>query len=130
MVSRGYNKFVKIRGWCLFLLALAGMAGPQLRNANFDIFFEPTAVLQSGTEIRFDITVKDALHNPVHGAQVTLQVETPEHEHTKVYRATEMQPGLYMAKPVFPEKGRWEVYVEARRDDEMSARTTEYYVPK
>jgi nitrogen fixation protein FixH len=112
------------------LLGLAKAFPQQLRDANFDIRFEPTAVLQSGTEIRFDITLKDANHKPVHGAKVTLQIETTEHQQTKVFRATEMETGLYMAKPTFPAAGRWNVYVEARRDDEMSARTIEYYVPK
>jgi YtkA-like len=102
----------------------------QSREGNFDIRFEPTAVLQSNTEIRFDIKVNDALHKPVHGARVTLQIETPDHQGTKVFRATEMEPGLYMAKPTFPAAGRWNVYVEVRRDDAMSARTIEYYVNK
>jgi hypothetical protein len=101
-----------------------------LREANFDIRFEPTALLQSGTEVRFDITVKDADHNPVHGARVTLQIETAEHHDTKVFRATEMRTGLYMSKPNFPAPGRWNVYVEVRRDEAMSARTIEYYVAK
>ena len=102
----------------------------QLREGNFDIRFEPTATLQSNTEIRFDIKVNDALRKPVHGARVTLQIETPDHQDTKVFRAAEMQPGLYMAKPSFPAAGRWNVYVEVRRDDAMSARTNEYYVNK
>jgi nitrogen fixation protein FixH len=116
---------------CLLCFLCVGSAFPQqLREANFDIRFEPTAILQSGTEIRFDITLRDADHKPVQGAKVTLQVETPDHEQTKVFRATEMQPGLYMAKPSFPAAGRWNVYVEARRDDAMSARRIEYYVAK
>jgi nitrogen fixation protein FixH len=114
----------------LGVLGLVGASGQELRNANFDIRFEPTAILQTGTEIRFDITVKDGDHHPVHGAQVTLQIETPEHEHTKVFRATELQTGVYMAKPLFPVKGQWDVYVEVHREDEVSARTIEYYVPK
>lgn len=101
-----------------------------MREANFNIRFEPTAILQSNTEIRFDITINDAEHKPVHGAQVTLQIETPDHRDTKVFRAPEMQTGVYMAKPIFPAAGRWNVYVEARRDGEMSARTIEYYVNK
>ena len=112
-----------------FLLGLFGFqAEQQLRPANFDISFEPTAILQSGTEIRFDIRVKDALAKPVHAARVTLQIETANHQNVKVFKATEMDTGLYMAKPIFPVKGRWNVYVEARRDDEMSSRTIEYYV--
>jgi nitrogen fixation protein FixH len=114
----------------MYVLGLMCASGQQLREANFDIRFDPTAILQTGTELRFDISLKDADHRPVHGAQVVLQIETPEHEHTKVFKATELETGVYMAKPLFPVKGQWNVYVEARRDDEMSSRTKEYYVPK
>ena len=110
-------------------LGLMSASAQELSNANFDIRFEPTAVLQAGTEIRFDITVKDADHHPVHGAQVTLQIETAEHEHVKIFRATEMQTGLYMAKPIFPVEGQWSVNVEVHRAETMSARSIEYYVP-
>ena len=102
----------------------------KLREGNFNIRFEPTAMLQSNTEIRFDIRVNDALHKPVQGARVTLQIARPDDLRAKVFRATEMQPGLYMAKPSFPAAGRWNVYVEVRRDDAMSARTLEFYVNK
>lgn len=105
-------------------------AQEQLRPANFGILIRPTAILQSGTEIRFDIEVKDSLNKPVHGARVTLQIETVDHHDTKVFKATEIEDGLYMAKPLFPNKGRWNVHVEARRDDAMSTRDVEYYVEK
>jgi cation diffusion facilitator CzcD-associated flavoprotein CzcO len=115
----------------LFAVAAIGISpGRELRPANFDISFDPTAVLQSGTEIRFDIHVNDTLHKPVHGAQVTLQVETVDHQYTKMFKAAELQDGLYMVKTLFPVKGRWNVDVEARRDDQMTARTKEYYVPR
>jgi len=113
----------------LCALGLMSARGQELRNANFDIRFEPTAVLQVGAEIRFDITVRDAEHHAVHGAQVTLQIETAEHDHIKSFRATEMQTGLYMAKPIFPVEGQWNVNVEVHRADTMSARSIEYYVP-
>ena len=102
----------------------------QLRPANFDISVEPTAILQTGTEIRFDIHVKNSVSQPVHAARVTLQIETPDHQGTKVFKATEIEAGLYTAKPIFPAKGRWNVYVEAQRNDAMSSRTIEYYVEK
>jgi hypothetical protein len=128
---------VKVLVAVLCGLTLAGAFAAQqqeqqapLREGNFDIRFEPTAMLQTGTEIRFDINIKDALHKPVHGAQVTLEIETTDHQKPKVYRATEMQTGLYMAKPLFPVAGRWNVNVEVRQGDAMSARTIEYYVPK
>ena len=107
-----------------------GASAQELREANFDIRFDPTAILQTGTEIRFNIAIKDADRKPVHGAQVTLRIETAEHEQTKTFRATEMDTGLYMAKPVFPVRGQWDVTIEARRDDAMSTRTKQYYVPK
>ena len=121
---------MKIVAPLLCLVGLVSLYGQQLRNANFDISVEPTAILQSGTEIRFDIHVNDSLHKPVHGAQVTLQIETSDHQQTKVFKATELQEGVYMAKPLFPSKGRWNVYVQAKRDDAMTARSIEYYVPQ
>ena len=129
---------MKILACFVLLLALSAASAQQapqqqqaqLREGNFDIRFEPTAILQSNAEIRFDIKVNDALRKPVHGATVTLQIETPDHQGTKLFKAAEMQTGVYMAKPVFPSAGRWNVYVEARRDDKMSARTIEYYVNK
>jgi len=118
----------------VLLLCLVGLAPvfgqQQTREADFDIRFEPSAVLQTGVEIPFKITVKNTLHQPVHGAAVTLQIETSAHEHTKVFRATETDTGTYVAKPLFPVSGQWNVYVEVRRDDEMSARTIEFNVPK
>lgn len=121
---------MKILACFFFLVALVVASAQELRNGNFDIFFEPTAILQSGTEIPFRITVNDALHKPVVGARVTLQIETPEHQHTKVYKATMLDNGVYIAKPLFPVKGQWNVYVEVHRDDAMTARTIEYYVEK
>lgn len=119
----------------LCLLGILGLVaaygqeqGP--RNGNFEIYFEPTAFLQSGTEIPFRITVNDALHKPVIGARVTLQIEMPEHLNTKVYKATMVESGIYIAKPFFPVKGRWNVYVEVHRDEAVTARTIEYYVQK
>jgi hypothetical protein len=129
--------------WVKFLVSIACLAGvfaafgqqtqpqtPPLREGNFDIRFEPTAVLQAGSEIRFDITVKDADHNLVHGAKVTLQIETADHHSAKIFRATELQTGVYMSKPIFPAAGRWIVYVDVRRGEQMSARSIEFYVAK
>ena len=118
---------------CLLgLLGLVAVYGQEqgLRNGNFDIYFEPTAFLQSGTEIPFRISVNDALHKPVVDARVTLQIEMPGHLDTKVYKATMVENGIYIAKPFFPVKGRWNVYVEVHRGDAMTARTIEYYVQK
>ena len=112
------------------LLPLAGLLVAQERPGNFDIRFEPTAKLQTGVEIPFQISVKDALGKPLTNAKVTLQIETPEHEHTQVFKAPATDPGVYLAKPVFPEPGEWSVYVEVRRNDQMTARTIEFNVPQ
>jgi hypothetical protein len=47
----------------------------------------------------------------------------------KVFKAVQVQPGVYVAKPTFPEAGRWSVYVEVRRDNAMAARTIDYLIP-
>ncbi len=101
-----------------------------MREGNFDIRFEPTAILQTGAEIPFRITVKDALHKPLPGGKVTLQIETKDGTDVKVFPAPAVNPGVYIAKPVFPRSGDWNVYVEVQRDDEMSARTIEFQVSR
>ncbi len=110
------------------LLCAFGLLLAQEREGNFDIRFEPTAKLQTGVEVPFAITVRDARHQPVPNAKVTLQIETKEGAHVKVFQATGVNPGAYIAKPVFPNSGAWSVYVEVRRDNEMSARTIEFQV--
>ena len=107
-----------------------------MREGDFNIRFGPTADLQTGAEIPFAINVTDALHKPLTGAKVTLQIEQndPEHgiqhRHLKVYPAPATDPGTYVAKPVFPETGPWSLYVEVRRADQMSTRTIQFSVPK
>ncbi len=121
----------------LLLCAIGLMAqqGPgNERPGNFDIRFEPTATLQAGVQIPFRITVKDSLGKPLIEAKVTLQVETTEGTHAKVYQATATDPGVYIAKPVFPNAGTWNVYVEVRHRneqvEEMTARTIQFTVPE
>ena len=103
--------------------------GPE-RPGNLDIRFEPTAKLQTGVEIPFRITVRDSLGKPFIQAKVTLQIELKNHVQTKVYRAAMTDPGVYIAKPIFPEPGDWNVYVEVRRDNQLSARTIVFSVPQ
>lgn len=99
-------------------------------NGNFTIRFEPKAVLQTNAPIPFEIDVTDDLQKPLIQAKVTLQIETAEHTDVKVYSAPMTNPGVYIAKPVFPDAGQWNVYVEVHRGDGMSARTIQYYVPE
>jgi hypothetical protein len=121
----------------LLLLGL-GLLFAQEREGNFTVRFEPTAVLQTGAPIPFQITVHDANHKPLADAKVTLQIETANHTHVKVFPAPAVDaranPGIYVAKPVFDAAGEWSVYVEVRRQngrwEEMSARTIEFTVPE
>jgi hypothetical protein len=112
------------------LLVLSGLAWAQLRNGNFTIRFEPTAALQANAEIPFEIRATDDLRKPLLNATVSLQIETQDqHTQVKVFKAAQTQPGVYVAKPTFPEAGRWSVYVEVRRDNAMAARTIDYLIP-
>jgi len=100
----------------------------QVRDGNFDIRFEPAAKLQTGVEIPFQITVQDALHKPLPDAKVTLQIETTDHQNVKVFSAPGITAGSYVAKPLFPIAGQWNVSVEVRRGDLVSARTIQFSV--
>ena len=112
----------------VLLLCAWGLLFAQEREGNFDIRFEPTAKLQTGVEVPFTITVKDALRKPLPNAKVTLQIETKEGANVKVFQATAVNPGIYIANPVFPSSGEWSIYVEVRRANEMSARTIQFQV--
>ncbi len=112
------------------LLCTFGLLLAQEREGNFEIRFEPTAKLQTGIEVPFQITVNDALHKPLPDAKVTLQIEMTDHSHVKVFPAPAINPGIYVAKPIFPISGEWNVYVEVRRNNAMTARTIQFSVPE
>jgi hypothetical protein len=112
------------------LLCAAGLLIAAEREGNFTIRFEPMAVLQANAPIPFQITVTDALQKPLIQANVTLQIETVDHKNVKVFKAPALGNGLYMAKPVFPVAGDWNVYVEAHRSGAMSARTIQFNIPE
>ena len=115
----------------VLLLLTAGLIVAQAQHeGNFIIRIEPKAVLQTQAAIPFQIDVKDDLHKPLIQAKVSLQIETAEHTDVKVFDAPAVSPGVYVAKPVFPDAGQWNVYVEVRRADAISARTIQYYVPE
>jgi hypothetical protein len=117
-----------VKPLCLFLaLGLCALAG---REGNFTIRFEPKAVLQAEAQIPFEITVLNDLKQPLHEAKVTMQIETKDHKHAMTYKAPEVTAGTYLAKPVFPEAGEWNVSVEVHRNDQVSSRTLEYVVAK
>lgn len=112
------------------LLLGAGIAIPYERDGNFNIRFEPVAVLQSGVPVPFHIKVDDARHQPLTQAKVTMQIETPDHNNVQKFKGTEIGAGIYSAKPVFPEAGEWLVLVEVRRDDMVCARTITFEVAR
>jgi acetylornithine deacetylase/succinyl-diaminopimelate desuccinylase-like protein len=116
-----------VKAAALLLLAATTLI-PAEREGNFTIRFEPKAILQTGTPVPFEIDVNDSLHKPVQQATVTLQIETPEHKNVKLFRAPASEPGVYVAKPVFPESGEWNVYVEVRLADQLSSRMIQFNV--
>jgi hypothetical protein len=112
------------------LLCAFGVITAAEREGNFDIRFEPTAKLQTDVQIPFEIHVNDALHKPLSSATVTLQIELPDRTRAQVFRCPATGAGVYLGKPIFPMAGEWNVYVEVRRSDEMSARTIPFDVPE
>jgi len=115
----------------LFLCALTLLAQPAPEHqGNFNIRFEPSAKLQTGVQVPFQITVTDSLRKPLIQAKVTLQIETLDGKNVTVYKAPAVNPGVYVAKPVFPFSGEWNVYVEVHRDNQMTARTIQFSVPQ
>jgi hypothetical protein len=122
-----YTRIVKV--FALFLLA-AAVLFPDEREGNFNIRFEPAAVLQTGVAVPFEIHVTDNLHKPVQQAKVTLYIETSEHTQAKKFPAPATEPGLYLAKPIFPETGAWNVRAEVRLSDRVTSRILEFSVAK
>jgi YtkA-like len=112
------------------LLCALGLLSAVEREGNFDIRFEPTAKLQTGVQVPFEIHITDALHKPLPDAKVTLQIEMPDHTHVQVFPAPATAAGVYLAKPVFSLPGEWNLYVEAHRNNEMSARMIQFNVPE
>ncbi|MFL6353833.1 MAG: FixH family protein [Bryobacteraceae bacterium] len=114
---------------CVALLLCAfGLLTAVEREGNFEIRFEPTAKLQTGVEVPFEIRINDALHKPLPDARVTLQIEMSDHSYLKVFPAPALNAGVYLAKPIFPFPGEWNIYVQARRSAAMSARTIQFSV--
>jgi hypothetical protein len=106
----------------------AGLVLAGERDGGFSIRFEPTAILQSGAQVPFQITVNDARHQPLSQAKVTLQIETDDHQKVQVFKAAGTTPGVYIAKPVFSEAGPWLVYVHVQFNDQFGERTIKFNV--
>ena len=111
--------------FCAFGLLLA-----QDQPGNYSIRFEPAARLQTDVQIPFHIRVSDARDRRLMDATVTLTIETAAHDSVKVFKAPAIDEGVYVAKPVFPTPGTWEVRIDVRRNNFVSSKTDEYNVPK
>ncbi len=117
-----------MRALCFaLLLSLTAFAG---REGNFVIRFDPNAILQTGAQIPFEIHVMNDLQQPLHQAKVTLQIETKDHQKAESFKAPEVTEGVYLAKPIFPDPGDWNVMVEVHRNDQVTSRSKEYTIPK
>ena len=82
---------------CL-LLAAASLLLAQ-REGNFTIRFEPTAILQTGVQVPFEISVTDSRRNPLTQAEVKLYIETADGRERKAFVAPAVTAGVYLAKP-------------------------------
>jgi hypothetical protein len=112
------------------LLWSAPLLAQVVHPGNFNIFAEPTAKLQTDAEIPFQIRITDAANKPLIDAKVTLQIETSDGRYVQVFKAPAIDRGVYMAKPSFRAPGSWSIYVQVDRNDQESARTYEYNVPR
>jgi hypothetical protein len=120
---------VKVWRFALLLCSLTLLAQP-IHNGNFEVRFEPTAILQSKAPIPFEIHVTDPNRHPVSEAKVEMNIEMTDHTRAQSFKAPSIDKGVYLAKPVFPVAGRWTVEVIVRRSDQESDRTLEFNVPE
>ncbi len=121
--------FVLLAAAAVSLGLPVSVSSQELQPANWDIYFEPIATLQTGAQIPFQITVHDPLHKPVIEAKVTLQIETADHQKSQTFKAPAVDQGVYLAKPVFSKSGQWNVSVDVHRNDREGGRTIQYNVP-
>ena len=114
------------------LLCSITLFAQQLREGNFSMRFEPTAILQAKAPIPFRIQVMDAANRPLTFATVDLEIARPDGTQPAKFKAPAEDerklPGVYTAKPVFPEGGQWNVTARAKRQDMESNRTIQFTV--
>ncbi len=113
---------------CVFGAALV-LAAPDVKEGNFTIRFEPSAKLQANVEVPFDVRITDERGNPLQrNAKVDLAIAPENKPAVKTVKAWFVQPGLFIAKPVFPSEGQWEVTVTARINDRVTTRAITFTV--
>jgi YtkA-like len=120
-----YNRSVKL---LLAILFVAGLVLAQDPPANFRIRFEPTAKLQTGVQVPFEINILDAHDQPVREAKVLLICTQSENDPGISAEGKAVSPGVYIAKPVFPKTGTWNVQVRARREGRESNRVAQFNI--
>ncbi len=112
----------------LALLFAAGLVLGQDPPANFRIRFEPTAKLQTGVQVPFEIHILDAHDQPVREAKVLLVCTQTEDDPGIRAEGKAISPGVYVAKPVFTKTGAWSVEVRARREGRESTRVAQFNI--
>lgn len=120
--TTSYN--VRVKLFCLVLLCLTGLVLCADQEGNFNVSFEATARLQTGVEVPFEVHVKDDLNKPLQqNARVELAIAPQNHAAVESVKAWFVSPGVFIAKPTFPNSGQWEVTVTAHLDNRTSTRT-------
>ncbi len=94
--------------------------------------FEPVAVLQAKVRVPFQILVFDANNRPLKYATVDVEIARLDGSQPAKFKATAedaiKMPGVYMAKPTFPESGQWNVTARVERQNLESNRTIQFDV--
>lgn len=117
-----------MRALLLFLCLIASVFG-QNAEGNYKIRFEPTAKLQTDTEIPFTIKVTDSRLQPMSSAKVRIICRLADDPSDDVQVEGKMvTAGTYIAKPTFPKAGTWDVRVEVTWNDKMSSRSMQFNV--
>jgi hypothetical protein len=112
----------------LALFFAAALVVAQDPPANFRIRFEPTAKLQTGVQVPFEIHILDAHDQPVQEAKVLLICTQAADDPGVTAEGKAVSPGMYVAKPIFPKTGTWNVLVRARREGRESNRVMQFNV--
>ena len=94
--------------------------------------FEPIAVLQAKVSVPFRINVVDAIGKPLTYASVDLEIARLDGSQPAKFKAPAedeiRMPGVYIAKPIFPESGQWNVTARVERQNLESNRTIQFSV--
>lgn len=110
---------------CLLFSSLVAKAE---REGNFKIRFEPTALLQTGVEVPFEVKVWDVRQQPATDVRVIVAISRPNEERSLKSDALRVGTGVYVAKPMFPSAGQWNVEVRVRKDDTVTTKVMSFNV--